>query len=128
MNCIEQARLNPLFEGMQRALQDKLKATKDAYSRAVQRAANYFDRCPDDLTVEELRVHPTPKNSPPSLLRRPRAERPLTPSGHGTGLPASRSRTGCSLLPDQRDPGSHEQPIAPRGETASPLRISLGDR
>jgi integrase/recombinase XerD len=59
MNSIEQARFNPLFESMQRALklQGKAKATKDAYTRAVRRAAGYFDRCPDDLTAEELREY-----------------------------------------------------------------------
>ncbi len=59
MNSTEQARLNPLYENMQRALklQGKAKATKDAYSRAVRRAADYFDRCPDDLTAEELRAY-----------------------------------------------------------------------
>lgn len=59
MNSIEQARLNPLYESMQRALklQGKAKATQDAYSRAVRRVADYFDRCPDDLTAEELREY-----------------------------------------------------------------------
>jgi len=59
MNAIEQARFNPLYESMQRALklQGKAKATQDAYSRAVRRTANYFDRCPDDLTAEELREY-----------------------------------------------------------------------
>ena len=59
MNSIEQARFNPLFESMQRALklQGKAKATKDAYSRAVRRAAERFERCPDDLSAEELREH-----------------------------------------------------------------------
>ena len=42
MNSIEQARLNPLYESMQRALklQGKAKATQDAYSRAVRRVAD----------------------------------------------------------------------------------------
>ena len=59
LNSIEQARFNPLYESMQRALklQGKAKATQDAYSRAVRRTANYFDRCPDDLTAEELREY-----------------------------------------------------------------------
>jgi hypothetical protein len=59
MNAAEQARFAPLFESMQRALklQGKAKATKDAYSRAVRRAAERFDRCPDDLSAEELREH-----------------------------------------------------------------------
>ena len=59
MNSIEQARFRPLFENMQRALklQGKAKATKDAYTRAVRRTAAYFDRCPDDLSAEELREY-----------------------------------------------------------------------
>jgi site-specific recombinase XerD len=44
---------------MQRALklQGKAKATKEAYSRAVRRSAEYFERCPDDLSAEELRAY-----------------------------------------------------------------------
>ncbi|MCP4308488.1 MAG: tyrosine-type recombinase/integrase, partial [bacterium] len=38
-------------------LQGKAKATKDAYSRAVRRTAEYFRRCPDDLSAEELREY-----------------------------------------------------------------------
>jgi len=59
MNTEEQARFHPLYERMQRALklQGKAKATKDAYSRAVRRTAEYFDRCPDDLSAEELRAY-----------------------------------------------------------------------
>jgi site-specific recombinase XerD len=59
LNSIEQARFRPLFESMQRALklQGKAKATKDAYTRAVRRSAAYFDRCPDDLSAEELREY-----------------------------------------------------------------------
>jgi hypothetical protein len=58
MNATEQVRFNPLYESMRRALklQGKAKATKDAYSRAVRRTAEYFDRCPDDLSAEELRI------------------------------------------------------------------------
>ena len=59
MNSQEQARFNPLFESMQRALklQGKAKTTQDSYSRAVRRAAERFERCPDDLSAEELRTH-----------------------------------------------------------------------
>ncbi len=59
MNATEQARLKPLVESMQRALklQGKAKATKDAYCRAVRRTSEYFDRCPDDLSAEELREY-----------------------------------------------------------------------
>jgi integrase len=57
MIAIEQARFNPLYESMQRALklQGVAAATFSAYSRAVRRTAKYFDRCPDDLTAEELK-------------------------------------------------------------------------
>lgn len=59
MNSQEQARFNPLFESMQRTLklQGKAKTTQDSYSRAVRRAAERFERCPDDLSAEELRAH-----------------------------------------------------------------------
>jgi integrase/recombinase XerD len=59
MNAVEQARFTPLYESMQRALklQGKAKATKEAYSRAVRRSAEYFERCPDDLSAEELREY-----------------------------------------------------------------------
>jgi len=59
MNALEQARFNPLYKAMQRALklQGKAHATQDAYCRAVRRAADYFDRCPDDLTAEELKCY-----------------------------------------------------------------------
>jgi len=53
----DQERFKPLYEAMQRALklQGKAPATISAYLRAVRRAADYFDRCPDDLTAEELK-------------------------------------------------------------------------
>ena len=59
MNQKEQARFKPRYEAMVRALnlQGKAKATIDAYSRAVRRTADYFDRCPDDLTGEELKEY-----------------------------------------------------------------------
>ena len=59
MNQKEQARFKPLYEAMMRALnlQGKAKATIDAYSRAVRRTADHFDRCPDDLTGEELKEY-----------------------------------------------------------------------
>jgi integrase/recombinase XerD len=59
MNPIDQARFTPLYEAMQRALklQGKALATQDGYTRAVRRAAAFFDRCPDDLTAEELRCY-----------------------------------------------------------------------
>ena len=59
MNALEQARFTPLYEALLRALnlQGKAKATIDAYSRAIRRVAGYFDRCPDDLTAEELKEY-----------------------------------------------------------------------
>jgi len=59
MNSIEQARLNPLYAGMLRALQLQGKAEKtiEAYARAVRRSADFFKRCPDDLTAEELQTY-----------------------------------------------------------------------
>jgi len=57
MNPLEQARFNPLYEQMQQALllQGKRPKTIDAYSRAVRRVADYVDRCPDNLTADELK-------------------------------------------------------------------------
>ncbi len=59
MNALEQARFTPLYEALLRALnlQGKAEATIDAYSRAIRRVAGYFDRCPDDLTAEELKEY-----------------------------------------------------------------------
>jgi site-specific recombinase XerD len=59
MNSIEQARLNPLYAAMLRALQLQGKAEKtiEAYARAVRRSADFFKRCPDDLTAEELQTY-----------------------------------------------------------------------
>jgi integrase/recombinase XerD len=57
MSPTEQARFTPLYAAMQRALklQGKAPATQDGYTRGIRRAADYFDRCPDNLTAEELR-------------------------------------------------------------------------
>ncbi|MEI6150031.1 MAG: site-specific integrase [bacterium] len=38
-------------------LQGKAEATVDAYSRAIRRTAEFFDRCPDDLTAEDLKAY-----------------------------------------------------------------------
>jgi site-specific recombinase XerD len=38
-------------------LQGKSKKTIDSYSRAIRRVAAYFDRCPHDLTVDELKLY-----------------------------------------------------------------------
>ena len=59
MNSIEQARFNPLYAAMLRALQLQGKAEKtiEAYARAVRRSADFFERCPDDLTAEEFQTY-----------------------------------------------------------------------
>jgi hypothetical protein len=59
MNSIEQARFDALYAAMRRALplQGKAEKTVEAYARAVRRRADFFDRCPDDLTAEELQTY-----------------------------------------------------------------------
>ena len=59
MNSTEQMRFTRLYEAMQRALnlQGKAAATIEAYSRAIRRVTDYFDRCPEDLTAEELKAY-----------------------------------------------------------------------
>lgn len=59
MNDKEQARFDRLYEqmGQMLKLQDKRPKTIDAYSRALRRISAYFKRCPDDLTVTELRAY-----------------------------------------------------------------------
>ncbi len=59
MNAIEQARFDALFATMQRALQLQGTAEKtvEAYARAVRRSADFFKRCPDDLTSQELQSY-----------------------------------------------------------------------
>lgn len=59
MNAIEQARFTPLYAAMLRALklQGMARKTQEGYARAVRRAATFFDRCPDDLSAEEMRVY-----------------------------------------------------------------------
>jgi len=59
MNAPEQARFDPLYAAMLRALklQGKAEKTQQGYARAVRRAAAFFDRCPDDLSAEDLRVY-----------------------------------------------------------------------
>lgn len=56
MNPIEQARLDQQYEKLVVALklQGKARKTIESYSFSLRRLAQYFDRCPDDLTVEEL--------------------------------------------------------------------------
>jgi len=57
MTPIEQARFTPLYESLIQALtlQGKQPKTVEAYARSVRRTANFFDRCPDDLTAGELK-------------------------------------------------------------------------
>jgi hypothetical protein len=57
MNKPQQKRFDILYQKHVKALklQGKAKATIDAYSRAVRRIAEYFDRCPDRLSVENLK-------------------------------------------------------------------------
>lgn len=59
MNSIEQAQLDPLYATMQRALQlqGKAEKTREAYARGLRRSADFFKRCPDDLTAEELQTY-----------------------------------------------------------------------
>ena len=57
MDAAEQARFTPLYLSMQKALtlQGKRPKTIEAYTRAIRRVADYVDRCPDDLTADELK-------------------------------------------------------------------------
>jgi len=59
MNREEQKRFEPLYEQMQQdlVLQGKRPKTIDAYSRSIRRVASFFNRCPDDLVAEELKVY-----------------------------------------------------------------------
>lgn len=59
MNSIEQARFSLLYEKMQQALvlQGMRPKTIAAYSRGIRRVAAYVDRCPDNLTVDELKAY-----------------------------------------------------------------------
>lgn len=57
MNTTQQARFDSLYQSHVKALkrQGKAPATIDAYARAVRRIADYFERCPDRLTVANLK-------------------------------------------------------------------------
>jgi len=57
MNPTEQARFTPLYQQMLQALQlqGKRPKTIQAYARAVRRTADFFDRCPDNVTAQELK-------------------------------------------------------------------------
>ncbi len=57
MNHDEQERFDRLYGEHLQALklQGKRGKTIDGYARAVRRIAGYFDRCPDDLSIDELK-------------------------------------------------------------------------
>ena len=59
MTPAEQARFHPLYQAMRQTLvlQGKRPKTVDAYSRAVRRITDYYDRCPDNLSTAELKVY-----------------------------------------------------------------------
>ena len=59
MNEHEQERFERLYGQHLQALklQGKRGKTIDCYARSVRRVAGYFDRCPDDLTPEELKAY-----------------------------------------------------------------------
>jgi site-specific recombinase XerD len=58
MNKTQQQRYESLYEQHVNALkrQGKSESTIDVYSRAVRRVTAYFDRCPDKLTVDDLKT------------------------------------------------------------------------
>ena len=59
MNKAQQKRYQSLYQQHVNALhrQGKSKSTIDIYSRAVRRVTEYFDRCPDRLTTDDLKTH-----------------------------------------------------------------------
>ena len=59
MNKAQQKRYESLYQQHVNALhrQGKAKTTIDVYSRAVRRITEYFDRCPDRLTTDDLKEH-----------------------------------------------------------------------
>ena len=59
MTPSEQARFDRLYAQHLTALklQGKRPKTIDVYARAIRRAAARFDRCPDDLSLDELKAH-----------------------------------------------------------------------
>jgi site-specific recombinase XerD len=59
MNAEEQACFDELYKDMQQnlLLQGKRPKTIDAYTRAIRRVADYFDRCPDKLTASDLKKY-----------------------------------------------------------------------
>ena len=59
MNKTQQSRYKSLYQQHVNALrrQGKSKATIDGYSRALRRVTEHFDKCPDRLTVADLKEH-----------------------------------------------------------------------
>jgi site-specific recombinase XerD len=59
MNKAQQTKFDSLYEKHVSALkrQGKSEKTVEAYSRAVRRIAEYFDRCPDQLTTDDLKQY-----------------------------------------------------------------------
>jgi integrase/recombinase XerD len=59
MNKTQQARFDSLYQQHVNALRrlGKSKATVDGYSRALRRVTEHFDKCPDRLTVADLKEH-----------------------------------------------------------------------
>lgn len=57
MNKVQQKRFDSLYQKHLDALkrQGKAQKTVEGYARAVRRIADYFDRCPDRLTVDDLK-------------------------------------------------------------------------
>lgn len=59
MNKAQQARYNSLYQQHVNSLrrQGKSKTTVDSYARALRRVTEYFDKCPDRLTIADLKEH-----------------------------------------------------------------------
>lgn len=57
MNKVQQNHFNSLYQQHVNALtrQGKSKVTIDSYARAVRRISTFFDRCPDQLTQDDLK-------------------------------------------------------------------------
>ena len=59
MNTTEQLRFNSLYQRYlnELTLQGKTPNTIDSYSRCIRQVAEHFDRCPDNLTAEQLKAY-----------------------------------------------------------------------
>ncbi|NJR44081.1 hypothetical protein HC761_01075 [bacterium] len=59
MEASKQSRFDSLYAQHLRALklQGKAPKTVDGYTRAVRHIAAYFDRCPDQLSIEDLKTY-----------------------------------------------------------------------